>query len=224
MRFDVWAAMGALIVTVGLNGSVASAKAPKEKPSDEAWTAYLHYLDLARETAVEPNAPRWMDNLLGDPRAHTVNDLLTVNVVENVNASGTADSSVNKDGANNAAIGSIFGKVPKFSPLMDSSSSSKFKGGGSTTRTDQLTGMLTVRVAEVLPNGNLVLEGAREVQINGERQLFVLTGIVRTVDIAPNNVVPSTAIAQLHVQYVGNGLLKDSLSPGWIARLLNKVF
>ena len=225
MRFDVWAAMGALIVTVGLNAPSAAAKAPKDKSSDDAWTAYQRYLDLARATKVEPDASRWVDSLMADPRAHAVNDLLTVNVVESVNASGTADSSVNKDGSSNAAIGTLFGKkVPGLSPIVDSSSTTKFKGGGSTNRADQLTGTLTVRVAEVLPNGNLVLEGAREVQINGERQLFVLTGIVRAVDVGPNNVVVSTAIAQLHVQYVGSGLLKDSLKPGVISRLLNKLF
>lgn len=224
MRFDVWAAAGALIVVVGLNGVAAAPKSSTPKPAEAPQTSYEHYLEVARQTAVDPHAPRWMDSLLADPRARAVNDLLTVNVVESVNASGTADASVNKDGANNATFGSILGKVPKVPQLIDSSSSTKFKGGGSTTRTDQLTANLTVRVAEVLPNGNLVLEGAREVQINGERQLFVLTGMVRPVDIGANNVVLSTAIAELHVQYVGSGLLRDSLKPGWLARLMNKVF
>jgi flagellar L-ring protein precursor FlgH len=225
MRFDVWGTALALIFVVGLNAGAQDRKADSARSAEAAAQASSErYLELARATAVDPNAPSWMDSLLLDPRAHAVNDLLTVAVVESVNASGTADSSVNKDGSNNVNFGSILGKMPKTPQLFDTSSSSKFKGGGSTTRTDALTANLTVRVSEVLPNGNLVLEGAREVQINGERQLFVLTGMVRPVDISPNNVVQSTAIAQLHVQYVGSGLLKDSLSPGWLARLLNKVF
>jgi flagellar L-ring protein precursor FlgH len=83
-----------------------------------------------------------------------------------------------------------------------------------------VTTNITVRVAEVLPNGDLVLEGAREIDINGDRQMLVLTGVVRQVDVSPL----STAIGQLRVQYFGHGLIKDSLSPGWIGRILNKIF
>ena len=226
MRIDVPMTAAALIVALGA-GAAAGAKGDKDKekrPTDDQQASYAHFLEVARQTTVDPAAPRWIDGLLGDPRARTVNDLLTVNVVESVNASGSADSSVSKDGAGSATLGSVLGKVPSISNLLDTSSSTKFKGGGSTTRANQLTANLTVRVSEVLPNGNLVLEGAREMQINGDRQLFVLTGVVRPSDIGANNVVLSTAIAELRVQYVGNGTLHDSLSPGFLVRLLNKVF
>jgi flagellar L-ring protein precursor FlgH len=83
---------------------------------------------------------------------------------------------------------------------------------------------VTARVAEVLPSGDLVLEGAREIAINGDRQMIVLTGVVRTADIMPNNTVLSTQIGQLSVRYFGNGLIKDSLKPGFLVRFLNKIF
>jgi flagellar L-ring protein precursor FlgH len=76
----------------------------------------------------------------------------------------------------------------------------------------------------VLPNGDLVLEGAREIDINGDRQMVVLTGVVRQADIQPNNVVPSTQVGQLSIRYFGNGLIKDSLKPGFLVRWLNKIF
>ena len=69
-----------------------------------------------------------------------------------------------------------------------------------------------------------VVEGVREIDINGDRQIVVLTGVVRVVDIVPTNVVSSTAIGQLRIQYFGQGLMKDSLTPGWLLRMLNKVF
>ena len=84
--------------------------------------------------------------------------------------------------------------------------------------------MITARVVEVLPNGDLVLEGIREVDINGDRQIIVLTGIVRAADIGPGNVVPSTAVGQMRIRYFGRGLIKDNLKPGWLVRMLNKVF
>jgi flagellar L-ring protein precursor FlgH len=76
----------------------------------------------------------------------------------------------------------------------------------------------------VLPSGDLVVEGVREIGINGDRQMIVLTGVVRSVDVGPTNVVSSTSIGQLRIQYFGQGLMKDSLNPGWLLRILNKVF
>lgn len=64
----------------------------------------------------------------------------------------------------------------------------------------------------------------REVEINGDRQVVVLTGVARVVDIRPGNVLPSAKIGQLRIRYFGKGLMKDSLTPGWLVRILNKVF
>ena len=84
--------------------------------------------------------------------------------------------------------------------------------------------MLTARVADVLPNGDLFVEGVREIEINGDRQILVLTGVVRQADVSTGNVVPSTAIGQMRIRYFGRGLMKDNLSPGWLVKVLNKIF
>jgi flagellar L-ring protein precursor FlgH len=76
----------------------------------------------------------------------------------------------------------------------------------------------------VLPNGDMVVEGVREIEINGDHQIVVLSGVVRPVDIDQNNVVLSTEIGQLRIRYFGKGLMKDNLKPGWLVRALNKVF
>jgi len=76
----------------------------------------------------------------------------------------------------------------------------------------------------VLPNGDLVLEGIRQVDINGDQQFIVLSGIARAADIGPGNVVPSTAVGQMQIRYFGKGLMKDNLKPGFLIRMLNKVF
>ncbi|MGE3276370.1 MAG: flagellar basal body L-ring protein FlgH [Vicinamibacterales bacterium] len=204
------------------------------KPVDNYDELYYRYLIAARETTPATSAPAprtdWMTGLTGDFRARQVNDLLTVNVVESIAASGTAGTTLNKDGSGMSAITGLFGletKLPGFidpSNLLGSSASSDFKGGGVTNRTGQLTATMTVRVAEVLPNGDMVLEGAREIEINGDRQVVVLTGVVRPSDVPPSNVVPSTLVGQLRIRYFGRGLMKDNLQPGWLVRILNKIF
>ena len=63
-----------------------------------------------------------------------------------------------------------------------------------------------------------------EIDVNGDRLLVVLSGVVRAVDILPGNVIPSTRIGQLRIRSLSQGLIKDSLSPGWLIRVLNKIF
>lgn len=212
----------------------APEKAAPEKAAPKPGTyeaMYQHYLEAARATEKGPEARiSWMTQLGADPRAHQVNDLLTVRVVESITAAGKADSTVNKNSSGAAGVTHAAGAENKLPSWIDAANvlgfgaDSKYAGGGATTRTGELTAVMTVRVAEVLPNGDLVLEGAREIDINGDRQMVVLTGVVRPFDVSQNNTVLSTQIGQLSVRYFGNGLMKDSLKPGFLTRILNKIF
>jgi flagellar L-ring protein precursor FlgH len=243
MRFGVTA--GSTVRQVVLRGATATAlalvlaapaAAKGEKvpapPSDNYDVLLKQYLDAARATPAAAPTPDslWMAGLMGDFRARRLNDLVTVRVIETVSAQGSADSSLDKNSSASAATPSLFGLDSKFPGFLDPSSlasisaNTKFKGSGSTTRTGSLSAVLSARVAEVLPNGDLALEGVREIEINGDRQIVVLTGVVRTVDIGPGNVVPSTAIGQMRIRYFGRGLIKDNLQPGILVRILNKVF
>lgn len=190
------------------------------------------YLAAARTMDAQP-APierAWMSGLFPDVRARGVNDLVTVQVVENVFATGSADSSLDKDSSASASVTKFFGIETKAPSWLDPTSlaslgaNTSFKGSGSTARAGSLTAVMTARVAEVLPNGDFLLEGVREIDINGDRQIIVLTGVVRPTDIGPGNIVPSTSIGQMRIRYFGRGLIKDNLQPGWLVRLLNKIF
>jgi flagellar L-ring protein precursor FlgH len=203
------------------------------KTSDNYEELYARYLEAARATrpgAGPPAASDWMTRLVQDSRARSVNDLVTVRVVESIEAVGTADSQLTKNSAGSASITNLFGLESEYpdwlnpDPMVSTTSDTKFKGGGTTTRSGELTAVMTARVIEVLPNGDLVLEGAREIDINGDRQIVVLTGVVRAVDIDRNNSVLSTRIGQLQIRYFGRGLIKDNLRPGWLIRVLNKIF
>ena len=225
------------VVAIALAGTAFAQKAEKVETSNapkpsEYDELFLKYLAEARATAQAPQTPDslWMAGLNGDLRARRVNDLVTIRVIELVTAQGSADSSLDKNSSASASVTNLFGAESKFPGWLDPSSlvaanaSTDFKGGGSTTRTGSLTAAMTARVVEVLPNGDLALEGVREIEINGDRQIIVLTGVARTADIGPGNVVPSTAIGQMRIRYFGRGLIKDNLQPGWVVRVLNKIF
>ena len=231
-RFLVTLAALLLLLMTPLYGA-SSKKPAKEKPTvDGDYDAlFAHYLKEAQQTPNAQAGPAiaWMTDLTADPSAHDVNDLLTVHVMENISATGSADSELTKDSSGTAGLTNLFGLEKHLgfldpANLANTSATTKFKGGGTTTRNGTLTADMTVRVAQVLPNGNLVLEGAREIEINGDKQVVVLTGVVRPTDVAPSNIVLSTSIAQLRIRYFGQGLMKDNLKPGLLVRILNKIF
>jgi flagellar L-ring protein FlgH len=221
------------ITCARLSGQQATtaAQASAVKSSATYEELYQRYLVSARRADAGPGASiAWMTGLTLDKRARRVNDLVTIRIVESISASGTADANLEKDSSAHLGIPNFFGLEGKMPSSMDpanlinSNSNTNFTGGGATNRAGQLTAVMTARVAEVLPSGDLVLEGAREIAINGDRQMIVLTGVVRTSDITPNNTVLSTQIGQFSVRYFGNGLIKDSLKPGFLVRFLNKIF
>jgi flagellar L-ring protein precursor FlgH len=86
-----------------------------------------------------------------------------------------------------------------------------------------LTGTISCVVTEVLPNGDLRIEGRREVTVNSEKQLMTIAGIVRRVDVNTKNTVFSSAIADAKIEYSGLGVLGDVQRPGWLVRVLDWV-
>ena len=207
--------MAAMVVAVGpLVRDVAAQSSTAAKPVSASSASN------ARAVPVAPAS--WMTNLTADPRARNLNDLLTIRIEESVTASGSADSKVGKTSSAKADFPSpISTGLGKFLP---NGSDTAFTGSGSTSRSSAITALLTARVTEVLPNGDLVIEGVREVDVNGDNQIVVLTGVVRPLDVAQGNTVSSTLIGQLRIRSIGRGLIKDSLSPGWLMRILNKIF
>lgn len=210
---------------------VASAAAAQPPSPENYEDAYRRYLASARAVPADGSVSiAWMTGLASDPRARALDDLVTVRVIENISASGTADSSLSKKGSGSVSATKLLGVETKLPGFLDPTSlvsvggETDFAGGGTTVRTGALTATMTARVAEVLPSGDLVLEGAREIDINGDRQIVVLTGVVRPSDITRQNVVLSTHIGQLRIRYFGRGLMKDNLQPGWLIRILNKIF
>lgn len=208
--------------TTGLLLCASVCSAQNAQPDDNYDELFAAYLSTARRIAVADTAAssRWMADLFTDPKARALNDLVTVHVVENVSGGGRADSNVAKKSGVSAGLDALGYNPGEVSTAFGTT----FQGGGSTARAGELSAVVTARVAEVLPNGDLIVEGVREIEINGDRQIIVLTGVVRPADIGPTNVVPSTAIGQMRIRYFGRGVIKDHLQPGWLIRFLSRIF
>jgi len=120
----------------------------------------------------------------------------------------------------------INANVTRFDPntVLRTSLDNKFQGQGSTSREDTVTASIACRVLQTLPTGNLLILGTRLIQVNFERQVITLEGIVRPADISPDNVILSTRVADAKITYSGTGPVSDKQRPGWFTQLLDIVW
>jgi flagellar L-ring protein precursor FlgH len=179
-------------------------------------------------------------SLFADTKAKGVGDILTIRVTESSKGSKSASTDTSRESSTSAGITDFFGApldfglkklygsrngtALPFSPTVAADSSSSFKGDGNTSRSSLLEADITARVANVLPNGNLEIEGRREIVVNNEDQVMILRGIIRPEDISSSNVILSTYIADARIEYTGKGILADKQGPGWFTRILDKVW
>jgi len=167
--------------------------------------------------------------LFVDHKARTVGDVVTVNIVEVASASKEATTQTGRSSSLSAGIEAFFG-LEKYVPpganptKVAGSLANNFDGNGKTARSGKVTATVTAVVTQVLPNGNMVIEGSREVTVNNERELIVVSGIVRPKDISPGNVVLSTALGQGQIAYYGSGIIAEKQRPGWLGRALDAVW
>jgi flagellar L-ring protein precursor FlgH len=155
-----------------------------------------------------------------DQKAHRTGDILTVKIVEAAEASNAADTDLSRKSSISARVDNFFTAkkflgVPLTQNLAESSSDNSHVGKGTTTREGKVTASITAVVTQVLPNGNLIIKGSRAVGVNHEEQFITLTGIVRQHDIARDNTVLSTQVADAHITMTGAGVVADKQKSGW---------
>ncbi|MDG1481658.1 MAG: flagellar basal body L-ring protein FlgH [Myxococcota bacterium] len=162
-----------------------------------------------------------------------VGDLVTVVIVESSSSMLSAGTSANRDSNNEAGVTSIFGLKKRITgrhPDMDgaislgTTSDTSFSGDGATSRGGELQGLLTCTVTEVLENGNLRIQGRKEVRSGLEIQYIDLIGTVRPQDIQANNTVESYLLADPSIQFTGSGAIEDVQRPGLGTRLFNRIW
>ena len=175
-------------------------------------------------------------NQVTDKTARAVGDLVTVVVYEKNVINKSAKSETKKESADDAKIESfLYGTATGTSsgsqtlkhkgayPAMKFSLSNSFKGEGSVANSDDISATFTVRVIDVLPNGNMILEGMRRTSYAGETQDVILRGTVRRLDITGTNKVNSNQIADLSLRYINSGEITDGQRKGWFKRFWDSV-
>lgn len=159
-----------------------------------------------------------------DVRASQVDDVLTIVVAEQASAVTTGTTKTQRTSSTNNAISALAGVMKASGPwanLTGVSGDTQLSGQGTTSRVTTLNTILTARVTHVLPNGMLVVEAAKDIGINSERQTITVRGVVRPADIDPTNSVQSNRLGQLEVRVNGKGVVGDAIRrPFFLYRLL----
>ena len=162
--------------------------------------------------------------LFEDTKAHRVGDIITVILEESTNASKSASTSTSKDSEVDLATPTVFGRPIKIkgNELSASAAASRsFTGDGDSSQSNSLTGLISVTVAEVYSNGNLLVRGEKLLTLNQGSEHVRLSGIIRAADITPSNTVRSEQIANARIVYGGQGVLADVNEKGWLQKVLD---
>jgi flagellar L-ring protein precursor FlgH len=170
--------------------------------------------------------------LFADQRARFVGDILTINIVEVSQASESATTTTTRKSQTVSQFNGFFGlenhQVGPWKNLPNivnvNTPNNDFAGTGATTRAGSLSATITARVTDVMPNGYLAIEGKREIYVNNEKKEILLQGVVRPRDIARDNSISSTQIADVKVIYTGIGVVAEKQRPGWAARLFDFIW
>ncbi len=164
-----------------------------------------------------------------DRRASRIGDVVVVQIVEQHKGSKKANTSADREANMSAGVsGGLFGLsslTQKFAQYfnIDAGTKNEFAGDGSTSREDTLTGTIAAKVIEVLPNGDLRIQGKREVTVNSEKQTMTIKGIVRRIDLDTSNTVLSSSVADAQISYTGLGVVDDVQRPGWATRIFDWI-
>jgi flagellar L-ring protein FlgH len=166
-------------------------------------------------------------SMFADRKAAATGDILTIIVAENAIATSSQKKNATRESSLDDAVqrfiysglGAHNGQLPG----MQASGKSSFSGGGDVSNSQNLSARAAVLVTDVLPNGNLVIEGVRVVTFSGETQYVVLHGLVRRDDITRDNNVISSNIADARIEFHAEGTITDAQKRGWLAKVYEKL-
>lgn len=195
-----------LVCAVGFLGALgtAMAQAVPAAPAAESGTMFN---------------PQSYRALVADQKAFRAGDALTVLVQESSSASSSVDAKASR-GQDIGLRGQTLGQEARG---LSAGTTSSNEGGGQVARSGRVTAQITVTVKEVLPNGELLVDGQQTVDLNGEAQIISVNGRVRPRDISDNNAVLSSRLADARIRYVGEGYLADKSQPSVWSRFVTWI-
>jgi len=165
--------------------------------------------------------------LTSDLKATRVGDIVTIVINEATLLSSSSNKSTSSSSGSEGAVSqflfpsavSRFGTFRGELPGVGFNGNSDYAGGGKVNNSQVVTGRAAVLVADVLPNGNLVIEGVRRVSFSGETQHVVLRGVIRPADVSTSNTILSTNIADARLEFLSEGELSSAQKRGWLSKL-----
>lgn len=217
-----------IVSLLGIATALGGCVNPPPKPNDPYYAPVLPRTPLP---AAQNNGAIYQagfeQSLYDDRKAFRVGDIITITLNEKTQASKKANSDIQKDSKTKMGLTSLFGSgMTTNNPIGggDLSLSAEYggsrdaKGDSQAGQSNSLTGSITVTVAEVLPNGILSVRGEKWMTLNTGNELVRIAGLVRADDIATDNTVSSTRVADARITYSGTGAFADASQPGWLDR------
>jgi flagellar L-ring protein FlgH len=170
--------------------------------------------------------PRY-SNLFQDNRARNIGDLVTVTIAESTVTSNQDTRGMTK--STNATASVQVGPPTSTtgtgaSPLFTVSSNRQFTGNAQLSQNRTFTDQMAATVVDMMPNGNLVIEGYRNVVIAGEERMLRISGVIRQQDIVYGNIIPSTSVANFRISYLGRGPESRFANQNYLSRLVNRIW
>jgi flagellar L-ring protein precursor FlgH len=205
-------------------GSAWAATNKKDKHVDDvAADSLAKYIERVRATNAASSSPGsiWVphgrfSDLPGDDKARNVNDTIIINVIEQTTAASDASVKSQRTFAASSSIAALGGVVKANNGLQNifsPQSSQALNGQAQTASDSNFATSLAAQVVSVLPNGFLVIEAVRQMEVNNQRQTLVVHGVVRPSDVTVDNTVLSSQVNDLEVRLNGKGVLSDGVRP-----------
>jgi len=220
------------VATLCMFSSLVMAASKKNPASQEKPSLEQYVQDATRKSQQSSNASpgslyssggRLADGFR-DVRASQTYDLVTILVSDKASAVSTGVTNTSRKSSVSASITSLFGPqiaTSALANLANASNNQQLQGQGTTSRGTTLTTTVTAEVTAVLPNGNLVVQGQKEIAVNSEKQVITLRGIIRPDDLSPVNSIPSDRVARMEILVNGKGVVNDAVKrPFFLYRIL----
>lgn len=212
-----------LAVVTLLAATTAACAAPYERPSAEFAPSYAAPPVQPAQPTGGIYQPGRFASLMEDNRARRVGDVLTITLVEKTQATKSASSNSKRDSSVSIDLPDAkpFSWVPP--GLLNGGSGQSFAGQGTAAQSNQLSGEITVTVAQVMSNGAMLVRGQKLMKLNRGEEYIQISGIVRPQDVSPENRVLSTRVADARIAYSGTGEIAQQSRMGWLQRFFTAV-
>nr|PZN63309.1 MAG: flagellar basal body L-ring protein [Pseudomonadota bacterium] len=216
-----------LILAAGIAATwllVGCAGSPYHEDYSAAWPEELPYERPANGAIFQAG---YDVPLFENTVAHRVGDTVTIILSEQTAAQKSSSTSTSKDTSVDIPV-PLLGGSPltiggkEISASMENSRT--FEGSGDSSLSNRLQGHITVTVARRLPNGNLLVRGQKWIEINQGREYVRIQGVIRPIDIQPDNTIASYKVADATIAYGARGVLADANRPGLLSRFFNSAW